>query len=700
MQENSERVCLPMEKMELDRTNNVPDDKATVTSNASLNNSSKDTFKKPVLLIGPRKGHPTKVRTLTQEDAVTDKDKHPEEQSVNIKSEVLPVIHKPNKPDIIVESPKEKTTVPYVEPTWSGPPENGYELEVLKSGLILEVIDLTDKNYHVVGRLPNCDMSMAHPTISRYHAVFQYRANGDEKNGKGMYVYDLGSTHGTFWNGNRIRPKVYVRVQGGHMIRFGCSQRKFIVKAPPCDQEEESDLSVTELKEMRKRELNEREEAEKLRLLQEEEEERLRKEKEENEGIDWGMGEDADEETDLTENPYAQTNNEELFLDDPKKTLRGWFEREGYDLQYQTEDKGIGKFLCWVDLPIDNTAGRTVRAEALVAGKKKEAVIQCALEACRVLDRYGLLRQANHEARKRKTRNWEEEDYYDSDEDNFLDRTGTVEKKREQRMRMAGKLDTKAETYDSLLEKHSKVAEKITTIEHTIALHKSKQDELNDSNEDALDAFMSTLDSAALDKTEIRKMKIELLNLRKEEMQLLKLINIAKPANLPPLKPHVPTIAKKSKQDYKDLKSVIGCKKSIKISKKKCEALSKSAEEDENIEQSENDEVNDRLQDIKENDETKTDAKNIEENESLKSKTTITEHISKSDSEAEEEVEKDNLKRKKRNQKRNQQRMEKATKKLQKGYDEDEFREDYSTWVPPENQSGDGKTSLNEKFGY
>lgn len=55
------------------------------------------------------------------------------------------------------------------------------------------------------------------------------------------------------------------------------------------------------------------------------------------------------------------------------------------------------------------------------------------------------------EARKRKSRNWEEEDYYDSDEDNFLDRTGTVEKKREQRMRIAGKLDTKAETYDSLV---------------------------------------------------------------------------------------------------------------------------------------------------------------------------------------------------------------------------------------------------------
>lgn len=309
----------------------------------------KETFKKPVLIIGPRKGHPTKLKTLSLSN-LPDVSTNSEQLDDKSKTDSLPSTPQISKPDSPLEVQKDKKPLaPYTEPSWSGKPDRSYKLEVLKSGVILETINLTDKNYSVVGRLPICDIPMAHPTISRYHAVFQYRAVGDEKNGKGLYVYDLESTHGTFWNGNRIRPKVYVRLQGGHMIKFGCSQRKFIVQAPVDDQEEESEYSVTELKQIRRLELEERERQEKIRLEQEEEEERLRQEKEENEGISWGMGEDADEETDLTENPYAQSNNEDLFLTDPKKTLRGWFEREGQDLQYNTEDKGVGKFLCWVE---------------------------------------------------------------------------------------------------------------------------------------------------------------------------------------------------------------------------------------------------------------------------------------------------------------------------------------------------------------
>lgn len=55
---------------------------------------------------------------------------------------------------------------------------------------------------------------MAHPTVSRYHAILQFRSTfsaSDDK--KGFYLFDLGSTHGTFLNKQRIQPRTYIKVQ-------------------------------------------------------------------------------------------------------------------------------------------------------------------------------------------------------------------------------------------------------------------------------------------------------------------------------------------------------------------------------------------------------------------------------------------------------------------------------------------------------
>ena len=58
------------------------------------------------------------------------------------------------------------------------------------------------------------------------------------------------------------------------------------------------------------------------------------------------------------------------------------------------------------------------------------------------------------ESRKRKAKNWGDNDFYDSDDDTFLDRTGDIEKKRQMRMKRAGKLDEKKQEavgYDQLV---------------------------------------------------------------------------------------------------------------------------------------------------------------------------------------------------------------------------------------------------------
>lgn len=82
-------------------------------------------------------------------------------------------------------------------------------------------------------------------------------------------------------------------------------------------------------------------------------------------------------------------------------------------------------------------------AEFTHKGKKKECVAQCALEACRILDRNGLLRQAKHEPRKRKV---EKSD--DDDDDEFYDRTAGAEEKRK---RKAGSDESVALSYDQLV---------------------------------------------------------------------------------------------------------------------------------------------------------------------------------------------------------------------------------------------------------
>lgn len=60
-------------------------------------------------------------------------------------------------------------------------------------------------------------------------------------------------------------------------------------------------------------------------------------------------------------------------------------------------------------LPIDVGSGSAVIAEACVKGRKKEAVVQCAMEACRILDRHDELRKAHHDSRAKKNlKNWKE----------------------------------------------------------------------------------------------------------------------------------------------------------------------------------------------------------------------------------------------------------------------------------------------------
>ncbi|XP_073527864.1 kanadaptin isoform X2 [Phyllobates terribilis] len=445
--------------------------------------------------------------------------------------------------------------IPYREPTWSGWPEAVYSLEVLKGGSILSTKSLNGSSWTIFGRLPTCHVSLEHPSVSRYHAVLQYRSvPGTEPDQEpGFYVFDLGSTHGTFINKQRIQSKTYCRIRVGHVLKFGGSTRLFILQGPDEDQEDESELTVTQIKEARRQ----KESLQKRMLGDDSDEEDNPEEEEVKEkerggsdeaGCTWGMGEDAvEEENDV--NPIAmeyQAEREALYSGNPKKALQGFFDREGEELDFEYEGRGIGSWLCSVKLPVDDSSGKQLVAEVVHSGKKKDAMRLCALEACRMLDMRGLLRQ-EAVSRKRKAKEWEAEDFYDSDDDTFLDRTGVVEKKRLNRMKKAGKIDEKPETYESLTAKLNLTEKEMEEI--TTKLKTNRQDEAQTSTQDSLDAFMTEIKSgASVDSVTRKKLHLRSFELKKEQQRLKSLIKIVQPTRLPELKPDLSSQDSKTKK--------------------------------------------------------------------------------------------------------------------------------------------------------
>ena len=108
---------------------------------------------------------------------------------------------------------------------------------------------------------------------------------------------------------------------------------RFCCQGPQEDQEAESELTITEMKLKHEREKLEKELLAKQRS---EGDGKMSASQNTDDGCSWGLDSldapDDDPEIDPdAPNPFALEPHlsEELYLDDPKKTLRGYFEREG-----------------------------------------------------------------------------------------------------------------------------------------------------------------------------------------------------------------------------------------------------------------------------------------------------------------------------------------------------------------------------------
>lgn len=120
------------------------------------------------------------------------------------------------------------------------PSKDEWKLFVFKGADILETIELSLRSCWLVGReVAVVDMPAEHPSISKQHAVIQFRyvektnEYGDKLGRVRPYLIDLESANGTSLNKEEIPPSRYLELRDKDMIQFGHSTREYVLMLSP-----------------------------------------------------------------------------------------------------------------------------------------------------------------------------------------------------------------------------------------------------------------------------------------------------------------------------------------------------------------------------------------------------------------------------------------------------------------------------------
>lgn len=410
----------------------------------------------------------------------------------------------------------------YSPPQWASPPFSPFSFEVIKQG-----VSSNSKNFSssfiAIGRLPVCDISLEHQSISRYHAVVQCKTDGSK------YIYDLGSTHGTYLNKQLIEKNQFNRIRAGDMLRFGASSRLFVmVSNDDIDQQPIKLINIEEKDKNSKIPPSVRDE------------------------VSWGFGEEAYEGDewvgkDLVLGSIDRSTIDPLsfYLKDPRKVLTDWMKARGEDLIFSTQEEDDSEetnYLSRIELPIETGSGQLIAIGSGTSKKKSER--DACIEACAKLDKLEILRGdgSNRKSNQKRIRELFG-DINEDMEDDFYDRTKQsknscfiLDRKDKKIKNDFETLEDDAQkneiqTLHTLKEKKSSILAEIADLEAQI-LNEDNRLKFNPTeidDDDDLEAFMSTLNKdivkATKESLETKKIVLE-AELQNVEM----LIKIAAPS--------------------------------------------------------------------------------------------------------------------------------------------------------------------------
>ena len=120
------------------------------------------------------------------------------------------------------------------------PPSQEWQMFIFKGSDVLSTTELGGKSVWLLGRESKVvDVITAHPSCSGQHAVVQFRhttksgKNGEPRPGVRPYLLDLESANGTTLNGQNVEGSRYVELRSGDLVKFGSSEREYVIMLPP-----------------------------------------------------------------------------------------------------------------------------------------------------------------------------------------------------------------------------------------------------------------------------------------------------------------------------------------------------------------------------------------------------------------------------------------------------------------------------------
>ncbi|KAL3662426.1 hypothetical protein V7S43_012752 [Phytophthora oleae] len=425
----------------------------------------------------------------------------------------------------------------YSPPDWSSSGRNafGIYLEVIKGGVVVETLSLPrtdDRSYVVVGRMETvCDLALAHPSISRVHAALQFDEQG------ALFLYDLHSTHGCFVNKKHVLSEEFVRLHIGDVLVFGESTRLYAVCGPP-------ELLPAEYESLNLAKFREK--------LDKKREILGKKKQEEDRGASWGFGEDAEEEESDEED---QANPAKEDLPDYLRNLKE--DNEPYtssvsQTQVNERDQRLYQQLQTRIRKMENLKleksrilAKQNQLDGLSEGQQRtlernEQRIDALMKVIEDLE--GRIHAKNDQRTKtsgntgpaRKKRNINEELYgYSSDEDDFYDRTKANQQKIAARKKtITGASDTPEATVassarpprsevltaESIQENVKKLEDELAKLEKELAAEAARApttggETKKEEEVDSLDYFM------AATTTQLHVSEVDALTRRKAEIE-------------------------------------------------------------------------------------------------------------------------------------------------------------------------------------